>query len=357
MPDRGGCDAGPLCGSSRRLQAGRPSRPRYRDWDDLMAYCMLSAAPVGRFLLDLHGGSRAGYAASDALCAALQVINHLQDCQADYRALDRVYIPETWLAEAESAIVDLDRDSCTPGLRAVLDRMLDADRRPSANGARLAARASCRGGWRWNPGRSWPSPSDWSGFCVVAIHWGPGGSCCPNRAMSGAARGVRWRRYDGPGGGFPCCLDRPARRARGVLAGRPVSGRAYRPERGEWPGVVAVVPARDEAAFIGHAAGSLGGPGLSGDVRHPGGRRRQHRRHGRGGGRRAGRAGDRRNGAPRGLGGQDVGRRPRCPARRWPNTPEAAFVLLDRRRHPARFRQFAAVWWPKPRPGTSTWCR
>ena len=101
-------------------------KTRYRDWDDLMAYCMLSAAPVGRFLLDLHGGSRAGYAASDALCAALQVINHLQDCQADYRALDRVYIPETWLAEAESAIVDLDRDSCTPGLRAVLDRMLDA---------------------------------------------------------------------------------------------------------------------------------------------------------------------------------------------------------------------------------------
>ena len=101
-------------------------KTRYSDWDDLMAYCRLSAAPVGRFLLDLHGGSRAGYQASDALCAALQVINHLQDCQADYCELDRVYIPETWLAEAGSAVVDLDRDACTPRLRTVLDRMLDA---------------------------------------------------------------------------------------------------------------------------------------------------------------------------------------------------------------------------------------
>ena len=71
---------------------------RYRDWDDLMEYCRYSAAPVGRQLLDLHGESRDTWPASDALCAALQVLNHLQDCADDYRGLDRVYLPLADLA-------------------------------------------------------------------------------------------------------------------------------------------------------------------------------------------------------------------------------------------------------------------
>ena len=58
-----------------------------------MEYCRYSAAPVGRQLLDLHGEGRARWPPSDALCSALQVLNHLQDCGADYRALDRVYLP------------------------------------------------------------------------------------------------------------------------------------------------------------------------------------------------------------------------------------------------------------------------
>jgi squalene synthase HpnC len=66
---------------------------RYDDWDALIAYCQLSAAPVGRFVLDVHGESRTLWSASDSLCNALQVINHLQDCGADYRNLGRVYIP------------------------------------------------------------------------------------------------------------------------------------------------------------------------------------------------------------------------------------------------------------------------
>jgi squalene synthase HpnC len=66
---------------------------RYRDWDDLLGYCRFSAMPVGRFVLDVHGESEATWPASDALCSALQVINHLQDCAADFRNLNRVYIP------------------------------------------------------------------------------------------------------------------------------------------------------------------------------------------------------------------------------------------------------------------------
>jgi squalene synthase HpnC len=74
------------------------SKQRYADWDDLIHYCSYSAMPVGRFVLDVHGESRATWPANDALCAALQIINHLQDCGADYRRLDRVYIPLDSLA-------------------------------------------------------------------------------------------------------------------------------------------------------------------------------------------------------------------------------------------------------------------
>ena len=77
---------------------------RYRDWDDLMEYCRYSASPVGRQLLDLHGESRATWRASDALCSALQVLNHLQDCVKDYHALDRVYIPLDALKAAGSSV-------------------------------------------------------------------------------------------------------------------------------------------------------------------------------------------------------------------------------------------------------------
>jgi squalene synthase HpnC len=67
---------------------------RYANWSELMDYCAYSAAPVGRFVLDVHGESESTWPASDALCTALQIINHLQDCGADYRNLDRVYVPQ-----------------------------------------------------------------------------------------------------------------------------------------------------------------------------------------------------------------------------------------------------------------------
>ena len=66
---------------------------RYADWDDLIHYCSYSAMPVGRFVLDVHGESRSTWGANDALCAALQINNHLQDCGKDFRELNRVYIP------------------------------------------------------------------------------------------------------------------------------------------------------------------------------------------------------------------------------------------------------------------------
>jgi squalene synthase HpnC len=101
-------------------------KTRYTDWDDLLGYCILSAAPVGRYLLDLHGGSRDGYGPSDALCMALQVINHLQDCKDDYQTLDRVYLPGNWMAEAGATVEELDSSSSSPALRQVIDRTVAA---------------------------------------------------------------------------------------------------------------------------------------------------------------------------------------------------------------------------------------
>ena len=97
---------------------------RYDDWADLLGYCELSANPVGRYLLDLHCEDPAGYPASDALCSALQVINHLQDCGDDRRALDRVYLPGDWMAAAGITVAALDERSASAGLRQVLDRCL-----------------------------------------------------------------------------------------------------------------------------------------------------------------------------------------------------------------------------------------
>jgi squalene synthase HpnC len=89
---------------------------RYASWDELMDYCRYSAMPVGRFVLDVHGEDRATWPASDALCAALQVINHLQDCGKDYRTLDRVYIPQDIFTDVEA----LAAARATPGLLSAL---------------------------------------------------------------------------------------------------------------------------------------------------------------------------------------------------------------------------------------------
>jgi squalene synthase HpnC len=124
---------------------------RYRDWDDLMEYCRYSASPVGRQLLDLHGESRATWPTSDALCSALQVLNHLQDCAADYRALDRVYLPLADLDAVGCPVEMLAAPAASPGLRRVLDTMLDRTEQLIATARGLPPRVAARG-LRWESG-------------------------------------------------------------------------------------------------------------------------------------------------------------------------------------------------------------
>jgi len=112
---------------------------RYADWQDLMDYCRYSAMPVGRFVLDVHGELQTAWPTSDALCAALQVINHLQDCGEDYRNLNRVYIPLDELVRAGLGPEVLAQQSASGALRKVFAEMaqqvsrLLAESRPFAS--------------------------------------------------------------------------------------------------------------------------------------------------------------------------------------------------------------------------------
>jgi squalene synthase HpnC len=99
------------------------AQTRCADWAALMDYCRYSAMPVGRFVLDVHGEAKTTWPASDALCAALQVINHLQDCAKDYRELDRVYLPQDELAAAGTGVEALAAERASPALRSVIVAM------------------------------------------------------------------------------------------------------------------------------------------------------------------------------------------------------------------------------------------
>ena len=89
---------------------------RYANWDELIDYCRYSAMPVGRFMLDVHGESEETWVASDALCAGLQINNHLQDCAKDYRNLNRVYLPRDALAASGASVEMLGDDKAPPVL-------------------------------------------------------------------------------------------------------------------------------------------------------------------------------------------------------------------------------------------------
>lgn len=101
------------------------TKQRYADWDELMHYCRYSASPVGRYLLTLHGEAPDSLPPSDALCNALQVINHLQDCAVDYLEMNRVYVPLDHLQAEGIDVTALTARKSGKALRHVLDRLLD----------------------------------------------------------------------------------------------------------------------------------------------------------------------------------------------------------------------------------------
>ncbi len=101
------------------------TKSRYANWAELMEYCRYSAMPVGRYMLDLHREPDHTWPHSDALCAVLQVLNHVQDCAKDLAALNRCYLPLDILAAAGAAVEDLQGAAETPALRVVFAALLD----------------------------------------------------------------------------------------------------------------------------------------------------------------------------------------------------------------------------------------
>ena len=98
--------------------------------------------PVGRFVLDVHGESRATWAANDALCAALQINNHLQDCGKDFRDLNRVYIPLDAFAAAGATPEELGASRASPKLLRCIHDLAARNERLLARGRAVLRRRS-----------------------------------------------------------------------------------------------------------------------------------------------------------------------------------------------------------------------
>jgi squalene synthase HpnC len=97
----------------------------YPSFDDLRAYCRLSADPVGRIVLrifDVSSDVRAGW--SDAICTGLQLVEHWQDVAEDRRA-GRVYLPADDMARFGVTPEDLDRPSTPAGVRKLMKAETD----------------------------------------------------------------------------------------------------------------------------------------------------------------------------------------------------------------------------------------
>ncbi|MDT4916255.1 MAG: hypothetical protein QOH89_955 [Pseudonocardiales bacterium] len=93
---------------------------RYDTFDDLLGYCRLSAAPVGRIVLAIAGvADPIAALRSDKVCAALQVLEHCQDVGED-AAAGRVYLPAADLGAFRVPDADLTAPGTSPGLRRVI---------------------------------------------------------------------------------------------------------------------------------------------------------------------------------------------------------------------------------------------
>ncbi len=120
------------------------TKTRYASYAELLDYCRYSAMPVGRHVLDLHGEQHTTWEPSDALCAALQILNHLQDGSKDLAALDRCYLPQDLLTRFGGAVEHLAGPAETPGLRATFNALLDECDALHATATALAPRCRSR---------------------------------------------------------------------------------------------------------------------------------------------------------------------------------------------------------------------
>ena len=119
----------------------------YADRNELLRYCERSANPVGRLLLHLRGlDDPDSLRQSDAICTALQLINHWQDLSADVRK-PRLYLPLSDLARHGVAPEAVLRGEASPALASCIHELNDWALGLMDSGRPLASRMGGRMGF------------------------------------------------------------------------------------------------------------------------------------------------------------------------------------------------------------------
>lgn len=96
----------------------------YKTWGQLVDYCKYSAAPVGRFMLNIHNEKPSTYLPATALCVVLQIVNHIQDIKYDALLLKRVYLPEDLMKKYNICFDDLTAKKSSLGLKKAIEEIM-----------------------------------------------------------------------------------------------------------------------------------------------------------------------------------------------------------------------------------------
>ena len=114
------------------------TQKRYQKYSEVLDYCRRSANPVGRLLLHLFKRtSDLELRQSDAICSALQLINHWQDVNLDYVKDNRVYLPQDEMARFGVSERHLQEKICDPAWRALMKFQVDRARELMLSGSGL----------------------------------------------------------------------------------------------------------------------------------------------------------------------------------------------------------------------------
>ena len=114
------------------------TKKRYANYAEVLEYCRRSANPVGRLLLHLFKRtSDLDLRQSDAICSALQLINHWQDVDIDYTKDNRVYVPQDDMARFGVTERHLQEKICDAAWQALMEFQVDRARGLMLSGAAL----------------------------------------------------------------------------------------------------------------------------------------------------------------------------------------------------------------------------
>ena len=153
----------------RLIEANRLDQKltRIATWEELLAYCQLSANPVGELVLYVFGqASRANIEKSNAVCSALQVVEHCQDVAEDL-AQGRTYLPASDLDAQGCAVDALDSVPAPEAMRRVVSLQVGRARELLRDATPLVHAL-----------RGWARP-------VVAAYAGGGLATCDALTMAG----------------------------------------------------------------------------------------------------------------------------------------------------------------------------